>query len=133
MIVVQAPQLARSQTRLGPVTSRRFRRGASKVLRGPTVQLRSSPLTLSGILTSPERTLGSACAAWASSRATVAGPVSTAEAAARLEPRRKSRRLWPLPAGPLLGLGSCSVIERYSQGRSNPHPLGRGESLPVRT
>ena len=44
---MQAPQLPRSQTRFGPVTSRRLRSVSSRVLRGSTVQLISSPLTLS--------------------------------------------------------------------------------------
>ena len=66
---VQAPQLARSQTRLGPVTSSRLRSVSSSVLRGSTVQVRSWPLTLSVILTVPERTFGPSSAALASSSA----------------------------------------------------------------
>ena len=45
-MVVQAPQLARSQTRLGPVTSIRFRKVSSNVLRGSTDQF---TLTHSGL------------------------------------------------------------------------------------
>ena len=37
---MQAPQLARSQTRFGPVTSSRLRRVSSRVERGSTVTLR---------------------------------------------------------------------------------------------
>src|SRR4051795_3259472 len=109
-IAVQAPQLARSQTRLGPVTSRRLRSVSSSVLLGSTVQDRSSPLTLSVSSTSPERSFGSESAAFCSSSAAVAGPVRTAEAAARPDPRRKSRRLGP--PGPPLVLGSCSGIKQ---------------------
>src|SRR5271157_3020752 len=98
-IVVQAPQLARSQTRLGPVTSSRWRRVSSRVVRGSTVVLCSWPLTLSVISTAPETTFGPASC--------------TASAAARPGPRRKSRRLWP-GAPPLLLLGSCFRIARLS-------------------
>src|SRR2546422_990524 len=120
MIVVQARQLARSQTRLGPVTSSRLRRVSSRVLRGSTVQLLSSPLTLSVTLTWPLRTAGSASAARASSSAVEPGEVSPAGAAATPEPRRKSRRLGPDGPPPPWCLGSCSDIERISQDQGSP-------------
>src|SRR5271157_3559650 len=73
-IVVQAPQLARSQTRLGPVTSSRWRRVSSRVVRGSTVVLCSWPLTLSVISTAPETTFGPAsCTAAAAARPGPAG------------------------------------------------------------
>ena len=66
-------------------------------------------------------------AACASSSAAVAWPVSTAVAAARPDPRRKSRRLWP--AGPPVFLGSCSRIERFSLQFDPPRcPLPRRDA-----
>ena len=84
------------------------------MVRGSTLVLCSWPLTLSVISTTPETTFGPASwTAPASSIAAVALPVSTAEAAARPDPRRKSRRLWP-GGPPLLLLGSCFRIARFS-------------------
>src|SRR5262245_25587196 len=95
-IIVQAPQVARSQTRLAPVTSRSLRSASSSVTRGSTLSFFGAPLMVSVMLILSGPSIGtSAPAAFTS----FSPPVTSGMVRARLVPLRKFRRDTPLLSG----------------------------------
>src|SRR5262245_36777683 len=104
-IIVHAPQVARSQTRLAPVMSRSLRSASSSVTRGSTLTCFGAPLMLSVMLTLSGPSIGtSAPAAFTS----FSPPVTSGMVRARLVPLRKFRRDTPPWSG--LSLRSSELL-----------------------
>src|SRR5262245_42562709 len=104
-IIVQAPQVARSQTRLAPVMSRSLRNASSSVTRGSTLTCLGAPLMLSVMFTLSGPMIGtSAPAAFTS----FSPPVTSGMVRAGLVPLRKFRRDTPLLSG--LSLRSSELL-----------------------
>src|ERR1700691_2536857 len=94
-ITVQAPQVARSQTRLAPVSSRSLRNASSSVTRGSRLRFCGLPLILSVMGTAPGPTnlasaAGDASALLSSNPALRTLPPMPA---LRMNPRRETPRL----------------------------------------
>src|SRR5262245_45066918 len=105
MIIVQAPHVARSQTRLAPVMSRSLRSASSRVTRGSTLSCFAAPFKLSVMLTLPGPSIGtSAPAAFTS----FSPPATSGMVRARLVPLRKFRRDTPPWSG--LSLRSSELL-----------------------
>src|SRR5689334_11720641 len=118
-MTVQAPQVARSQTRFGPVTSTSLRSASSKVTRGSTSAFIALPLTVrvTGTLPGP-KTLTSAPPA-----RTTRGPSTSGTVKEMPDTFRKFRREMPSfsPA-----LSSSSRIGCLPDRAARPSLVGRG-------
>src|ERR1017187_5390877 len=94
-MTVQAPQVARSQTRLAPVSSRSLRSASSSVTRGSRLRVCGLPLILSVMGTAPGPTNLSAAAGAASAFLSSIPALRTPPPmpAPRINPRRETPRL----------------------------------------
>ena len=110
MITVQAPQLARSQTRFGPVTSSRLRSTSSRVRTGFDRARPLLAIDLERDFDGSREDLRLALGGLASSRTAVACPVSTAVAAATPDPQEVAAAVTCRSAG-FLGLLICHRVD----------------------